>query len=250
MNQMAWDNLHAEMIHFFKIRPIRSSNVSLSARSWPRYAAKERLLEEGFIPAIVWKYGIERKIILRKEDILPIAFDDGPDAHVSNLFTGRLFRIGIDDDYYEDCLVSDFKAHPVNKELYFISFARKPSSVSAEFEIPVTLTGLFGCPGVVAGAQIELMMPKVKIRGKTVPPPFLVDCSGLKLDSSIKLVDLQEMLPEDCLFVGKPDEEVVSCYDHKSLEEQQIPSDYQDPNFFRPSGKKYHLTYSGFWPRQ
>jgi hypothetical protein len=29
-----------------------------------------------------------------------------------------------------------------------------------------------------------------------------------------------------------------------------LKADYQDPNFFRPSGKKYHLTYSGFWPKQ
>ena len=248
------------MKDFFKFRPVRDSSVSLSARSWPQYAAKERLLEEGFIPAKIWKHGYDRQVILKKSDLLPVAFDDGPNAHVSHLFKGRLFKIAVDDEYLEECVVSDYKAHPVNKEIFFVNFARQPAGILSTIPVPITLTGLFGCPGVTAGGTVDLAMPTVdlEISGLNIPPPIMVDCSSLRLEvpySKVTLADIKNLLPKGVRLSRKyqrplSNHDVVMCYDHRAIEEKPLPLDYQDPNFIRPSGKKYHLTYSGFWPKQ
>ena len=252
MEKIAWRSLHAEMMEFFNTRPFRDSSVTVNASSWPKFACKEKLVDEGFIPAIIWKHGLDRKVLIRKADLLPIAFDDGPDAHISNLFKGRLFNIAVDNTWLEPCVVSEYKAHPVNKDVSFVKFARQVEGVEGELEIPITLTGLFGCPSVLSGGTVDLRMPTVKVvcSGYNVPPPFLVDCSRMKLGTRVLLSELA--LPQGCHFSRKykSDVVVVESFDHRTVEERKLPLNYQDPNFIRPSGKKYHLNYSGFWPKQ
>lgn len=265
MRSRAWGALHKEMIDFFRRdKPVRDSTVTIRARSWPRFASKEQLLSEGLIPGIIWKYGDEVRVVFDRSDIERIAFDDvGENSHVSNLFQARLFRVQIDDECSENCVVSDFSAHVNNRELHFIRLARHIPGKVTTVDLPVSLTGLLGATATLQGAQINLAMPTVKVEciGDEIPPPFLLDVSGLRYEppyTCITLNELQKMLPSD----GKTrlsriyseedirDTEVVQCYELRGLEERPLPGDYQDPNFFNRKGRKYHITYSGFWPRQ
>lgn len=265
MRSNAWKALHKEMIEFFRhSKPPRSSTVTVAAREWPRFASKEQLLNEGFVPAVVWKYGEERRVILDRNDIEPIAFDDvGQNSHISNLFKARVINVIVDDQWIERCVVSDVSSHVNNRELFFVKFARHVPGKVTCVDLPVSLTGLLGCPATLQGAQIDLAMPTIKVEciGEEIPPPILVDVSKLRYEApytKITLGEVEKMLPKD----GKTRlsreyteedrdlKEVVLCYEIRGMEERPLPDDYQDPNFFNRQGKKYHVTYSGFWPRQ
>ena len=265
MRSSAWKSLHGEMIEYFRNRkPARSSTVTVRAQTWPRFASKEQLISQGYVPGIIWKNGDERRIILERNDIEKIAFDDvGENSHLSNLFKARILRIHIENEPPEVCVVSDASAHVNNRELHFVKFSRHvPGKVTA-VELPITLTGLLACPATLQGAQVDLAIPCVKVEciGDEIPPPILLDVSHLRFEppySKITLGDIEKLLPQD----GKTrlsreytrrdriEKEIVLCYEIKGIEERALPTDYQDPNFFNRQGKKYHVTYSGFWPRQ
>ncbi|GBE61063.1 Ribosomal protein L25 [Babesia ovata] len=104
------------------------------------------------------------------------------------------------------------------------------------------------------------MMPTIKceVAGKTVPPPFLIDVSKLEYKepfNSIMLKDIAHLLPEDesVMFHRSynPDtQEVVCTYQTGTLPEEPLPPDYVDPNFLNKKGRRIHLTYKGFFPKQ
>mmetsp|Transcript_57820 Transcript_57820/g.161387 ORF Transcript_57820/g.161387 Transcript_57820/m.161387 type:complete len:295 (-) Transcript_57820:127-1011(-) len=252
----SWEFMKQEMINHFETQPSRDSTIHIRARKWPRYTMKEQLIEKGQLPALISKHGPERRVMFNKSEIERIAFDE-PQGHLSYLFKGRLFRIHVD-DWIEECVVADVATHPVEKELQFIRFDRHLPGHMTTVPIPVTLSGLWGCPGYQKGGHVELAMPTVMCEciGETLPPPFLIDVSGLKLDDpygKLTLRDLHSILPTDgtARFARDYtlDEEVVMCYDPKAFPEVPLPSDWQDPNFDHRGGR-YHLTYTGFWPKQ
>jgi hypothetical protein len=265
MRSQAWGALHAEMIKFFRQeKPERVSTVSVTAKRWPRFASKEQLLNEALVPAIVWKYGEELKVVFDRKEIESIAFDDvGENSHVSKLFKARLLRVQVESDFTENCVVSDFSAHVNNRELSFVKLARHIPGKVTTVDLPVSLTGLLGCPATLQGAQVDLAMPTIKIEciGPEIPPPLLVDVSGLRFEppyTRITLGEVEKLLPQDGktrlsrVYSAKDrhEKEVVMCYEIRGMEEKPLPPGYQDPNFFNRKGKKYHVTYSGFWPRQ
>ena len=261
----AWRSLHADMIDFFRHRlPTRSSAVEVSAEQWPRYVAKEQLLNEGYVPAVVWKHGEERRVVFRREEIERIAFDDvGENSHVSALFKARLMRVVVDKEWIESCVVSDVSAHVNNRELFFLKLARHVPGIVTTVDLPISLIGLLGCPANLQGANVDLTMPTVRIEciGEEIPPPILLDVSKLKFEApytKITLGEVEALLPQDgktrlsreYTQKDREEKEVVMCYDIRGIEEKPLPGDYQDPNFFNRKGRKYHVTYSGFWPRQ
>ena len=265
MRSQSWKALHSEMIDFFKQKkPERCSEITVNAKRWPRFASKEQLLNEGYVPGVVWKFGEEVRVILDRKDIEPIAFDDvGENSHVSNLFKARLIRLAVDNEWTESCVVSDLSAHVNNRELHFLKFARHVPGKITSIDLPVTLTGLLGCQATLQGAQIDLAMPTIKVEcvGETIPPPIMVDVSSLKYEapySKITLGQIEALLPQDGKTrlsreysdADRQEKEVVLCYEIRGMEERPLPADYQDPNFFNRKGRKYHVTYSGFWPRQ
>ena len=72
----------------------------------------------------------------------------------------------------------------VDRKMYFVRFERHvPFKTCTTVKIPVTLAGMYGCPGQLKGGHIELKMPTVEVEvvGDRFPPPFLVDCSRLTL---------------------------------------------------------------------
>lgn len=44
---------------------------------------------------------------------------------------GRMFRVIVENEWIEDCVVVDYKAHPVNRQLFFVRFNRHiPGSIT------------------------------------------------------------------------------------------------------------------------
>jgi len=252
----SWKFLKQDMIHYFQSQPQRDSTVHIHAQEWPRFTMKEELLERGFVPATINRYGPQRRVAFNRAELERIAFDE-EQGHLSYLFKGRLFRVHVG-NWIEECVVVDCSTHPVEQELMFAKFARHVPGKMTTLPIPVTLSGLWGCPGYRSGGHVDLSMPTINVEcvGERIPPPFIVDVTTLRLESPygrITLNDLKDMLPSDGTVRFSReytlDEEVVMCYDPKSVPEVPLPPDWKDPNFKTRQGH-YHLTYTGFWPRQ
>lgn len=253
----SWNFLKEEMVQHFQNQPERDSTVNLVASEWPRFTMKEELLEAGLLPTLIAGWGPPRRAVLNKAEIESIAFDEA-EGHLSHLFKGRLFRIQVG-EWIEECVVEDVAVHPVDQVMYFVRFRRHVPGKVTTLPIPVSLSGLWGCPGYKSGGHVELAMPTIDCEcvGEHIPPPFIIDVTKLKMEhpySRITLEDIRNQLPEDgtVRFARHYDEknaEVVMCYDFKSVPEVPLPPEWEDPNFNHRAGR-YHLTYTGFWPRQ
>ncbi|CAJ1434777.1 unnamed protein product [Effrenium voratum] len=226
------------MVGYFRNSVERDSTVHMRADPWPRFTMKEYLLENGLLPGVICKYGPNRKVTFNKAEMEKIAFDE-EQGHLSNLFKGRLFRLHVG-RWIEECIVKDVATHPVDQELMFVRFERHIPGKMTVVPIPVSISGLWGCPGYRKGGQVEIGLPTVKceVVGDHIPPPFVVDVSNLHLENpfgKITLRQLQPLLPKDgtVRFAREYslDEEVVTCYDPKVLGETPLPHDWQDPNF-------------------
>lgn len=254
----AWPLLHQEMIAHFRTRTLRKTTAPLASSPWRRYSSTMQILDHGGVPAVIWKHGPDRRVILDKEHIYNLAFDE-EHGHLSHLFKARLFQVRAG-NWIEECVVSSVKTHVVNREVYFVRLARHVPGIVTEVEIPVTLVSLFGCPAALAGGHVDLAMATVKCEciGDEIPPPFLVDCSKLRLDQPYGRITLRDMLPllpadGKTRFHRDYDldaTEVVHAYEPRSVVEKPLPEGWEDPNFFHHGGHKVHLTYGGFWPKQ
>lgn len=253
----SWEFMKADMVNHFQTKPQRDSSLDCRAWEWPRFVMKEEILEQGSLPGMISRYGPDRRIILNKEEIQRIAFDE-PEGHLSHLFKGRLFRIHVG-KWIEECVVRDVSTHPVEQELFFVRFVRHVPGKMTTLPVPVTLSGLWGCPGYRKGGHVDLAMPTIDCEcvGDSIPPPFLIDVSQLDMDEPygrITIRDLKSALPADGTVRFSRnyslDEDVVMCYDPKSIPEVPLPADWKDPNFDKRGGSRYHLTYTGFWPKQ
>ncbi|CAJ1357817.1 unnamed protein product [Effrenium voratum] len=232
------------MVGYFRNSVERDSTVHMRADPWPRFTMKEYLLENGLLPGVICKYGPNRKVTFNKAEMEKIAFDE-EQGHLSNLFKGRLFRLHVG-RWIEECIVKDVATHPVDQELMFVRFERHIPGKMTVVPIPVSISGLWGCPGYRKGGQVEIGLPTVKceVVGDHIPPPFVVDVSNLHLENpfgKITLRQLQPLLPNDgtVRFAREYslDEEVVTCYDPKVLGETPLPHDWQDPNFIHRGGR-------------
>ncbi|AFZ78936.1 hypothetical protein BEWA_017770 [Theileria equi strain WA] len=257
LKRQHWTILKRELINFFQERE-RCTEVTLNALEWPKFIRREVLWSEGLIPALISGHGPSHKICLRREHIYPLAFEE-EHGHLSHLFTGRLYNLRLGGNVIK-CIISHVQADPVEKSLYFLKFKRHIEGEISEVDIPCTLIGLMASPAYLKGYHIELMMPTVKceVAGATIPPPFKIDVSNLDYKepfSSIYLEDILHLLPKDesVLFHRSYDiekQEVVCAYLPGTLPEEPLPSDYVDPNFLNKKGRRIHLTYKGFWPKQ
>lgn len=244
------------MVRHFKMQPQRDSTVHVRATEWPKFVMKEELWERSRLPALISRHGPMRKIHFNKRELESIAFDE-PDGHLSHLFKGRLFRVHVG-QWIEEVVVHDVFCHPVEQELYFLRLHRHVPGEMLTVPVPVQISGLWASPGYRSGAHVDLAMPTIDVEcvGETIPPPFLVDVSSLRNETPygrITLGDMRHMLPQDgtARFSRQyeMDQEVVMCYDPKSIGEVPLPAEWKDPNFDHRGGR-YHLTYTGFWPKQ
>ncbi|CAD2089899.1 conserved Plasmodium protein, unknown function [Plasmodium chabaudi chabaudi] len=253
-----WNYLKSEIINYFNSNNNVNTTVNLEARCWERFKKKELLQAHGYIPAIIWKYGEEKRICINHKEIDEYAFEE-EDGHLSLLFSARLFKIHIGDEVVE-CVVSHVEADPVEKHIYFLKFARVVENEITQVNIPCSIVGLIGSPAYINGYHVQLALNYIKcnVLGNNIPPPFQIDVSKLSYKepyNSIKLRELMHLLPENgnVIFSEEYDldqTEVVWTYEPGKIPETPLPDDYIDPNFLNKRGKRIQLTYKDYWPKQ
>lgn len=234
----------------------RSSSVDVECRPWERFISAQQIQGEGFIPAIVNGKGIYRKCAIPAAAIHELAFEEA-EGHLSLLFKARLFRLHIG-PITEECVVTQVKADPLARRLYFVGFERHVPGSVTEVQLPLTLVGLLACPAYHQGCHVELARPTVPVQfvGAEPPPPFLVDVSQLQFSppySAVTIDCLIEQLPSDgtARFPPSlnPKEEVAWAYEIGTLPEAHLPSDWRDPNFVDRRGNMMDVWYHRKFPR-
>ncbi|ETW57551.1 hypothetical protein PFUGPA_00455 [Plasmodium falciparum Palo Alto/Uganda] len=79
-----WDYLKREMINYFNNNRKVNTDVDIEAKCWEKFKKKELIQANGYIPAIIWKYGIEERICIPHKLIDEYAFEE-EDGHLSLL---------------------------------------------------------------------------------------------------------------------------------------------------------------------
>nr|CEL77657.1 TPA: 50S ribosomal protein L25 [Toxoplasma gondii VEG] len=234
----------------------RSSAVDVACKPWKRFVRKEDIQRAGYVPCIVEKYGIERRLAIHRDTLEALAFDE-QHGHLSYLFQARLFRLRIG-NWIEECIPTFVQADPVARRLYFVKFERHVAGKISEVDIPTTMVGLLACPAYQRGYHVELVMPTIRCQcvGAEIPPPFFVDVSRLHYSppyTAITLQDLQHLLPADGSARFHPSydaatQEVAWAYEVGSLPDAPLPADYVDPNFVDRKGQKMDVCFRNHFP--
>ncbi|PHJ22732.1 ribosomal l25 family protein [Cystoisospora suis] len=233
-----------------------SSAVDLKCKEWERFVRKEDIQREGYVPCIVEKYGIERRLAIRRDLLESIAFDE-EHGHLSYLFQARLFRLHVG-MWIEECLPTYVQADAVAKRLYFVKFQRHVPGKITEVDVPTTMVGLLACPAYQRGYHVELVMPTIRCQcvGEDLPSPFYVDVSKLHYQppyKAITLRDLEGLLPRDGCTRFHPaynldTQEVAWTYEVGTLPEAPLPEDYVDPNFINRKQQKMDVMFHKHFP--
>ncbi|PFH34361.1 ribosomal l25 family protein [Besnoitia besnoiti] len=234
----------------------RSSAVTVECRRWERFVRKEDIQRAGYVPCVVEKYGVERRLAIERRAIEALAFEEAH-GHLSHLFQARLFRLRIG-SIIEECIATFVQADAVARRLYFVKFERHVPGKISEVDVPTTMVGLLACPAYQKGYHVELVMPTIRCQcvGEDIPPPFFIDVSRLHYAppyTAVTLQDLQHLLPQDGSARFHPaytpsKQEVVWAYEVGTLPDAPLPTEYVDPNFVNRRGQKMDVAFRPHFP--
>jgi large subunit ribosomal protein L25 len=119
-----------------------------------------------------------------------------------------LINLEIDGQASELTIVKDLQRHAIRRSVLHVDFLRVSRDVAIEVDVPIVLQGeadeVIRNDGVV-----EHMLFQLTVRAKpgSIPNEITIDVSGLAINSSIRVGDLE--LPEGVETDADPDEPIV-----------------------------------------
>lgn len=141
-----------------------------------------QLRKTGVIPGIYYGHGAENiSLTATESDLRPVIYTT--ESHIINLTLE-----GESSNY--SCILKDVQFHPVSDlPLHFDLFALKEGE-TITIEVSVHITG--NAPGVKDGGVLQHILHKLQIEclPKNIPSHIDVDVSGLGMNDSIKISDL------------------------------------------------------------
>ncbi|HTO00478.1 MAG TPA: 50S ribosomal protein L25 [Microthrixaceae bacterium] len=110
----------------------------------------------------------------------------------------------------DQVLVREVQRHPVRRDVIHIDFMRINPTKPVELEVPIILVGEPKQVTVNGGmTEQRLNKLKVRVRPDAIPNSIEVDISGMTLDRSLLVKDLN--LPEGSVCLSKPQQAVVTA---------------------------------------
>lgn len=110
----------------------------------------------------------------------------------------------------DQVLVREVQRHPVRRDVIHIDFMRINPTKPVELEVPIILVGEPKQVTVNGGmTEQRLNKLKVRVRPDAIPNSIEVDISGMTLDRSLLVKDLE--LPEGSVCLSKPQQAVVTA---------------------------------------
>jgi len=180
------------------------SEVTLTAETGRTTGTRpsRRLRAEGRIPGVIYGGGAPATQVtfLRSELRTALSTDAGRNA---------LVRIDCEGESYLT-VVKEMQRHPVRRDVTHIDFLKIDSEKPIEVEIPIHLVGEAKKVTVNGGmTEQRLNSLLVRVRPDRIPNEIEVDISGMTLDKSLLVKDLE--LPEGSVALSKPQQAVVTA---------------------------------------
>jgi large subunit ribosomal protein L25 len=180
------------------------SEVTLIAESGRTTGTRpsRRLRGSGRVPAVVYGAGADAELItIERADL----------RHALNTEAGRnaLIRLEFDGQSFLT-LVREIQRHPVRRDVTHVDFLKVDETKPVEIDVPIALVGE-PKQVTVMGGMIEqrINTVRVRVRPDQIPNAIEVDVSGMRLDRSILVKDLE--LPEGSVMLSKPQQAVVTA---------------------------------------
>ena len=161
-----------------------------------------RLRAEGRIPAVVYGAGEEAQTVtIARADL----------RHALNTEAGRNALIRLEyGDTSVVTLVREIQRHPVRRDVTHVDFLKVDPSKPVELDVPIRLVGEPKQVTVMGGmTEQRLSQLRVRVRPDQIPNAIEVDISGMRLDRSILVKDLE--MPEGAVSLSKPQQAVVTA---------------------------------------
>jgi large subunit ribosomal protein L25 len=154
------------------------------------------------VPAVVYGAGADAELItIERADL----------RHALNTEAGRnaLIRLEFDGQSFLT-LVREIQRHPVRRDVTHVDFLKVDETKPVEIDVPIALVGE-PKQVTVMGGMIEqrINTVRVRVRPDQIPNAIEVDVSGMRLDRSILVKDLE--LPEGSVMLSKPQQAVVTA---------------------------------------
>lgn len=161
-----------------------------------------RMRAEGRVPGVIYGGG---------QPADTVTFDRADLRQALSTEAGRnaLVRIDLNGESFIT-LVREIQRHPIRRDVTHIDFLKVDPSKPVELDVPINLVGE-PKQVTVMGGMIEqrLTSLRVRVRPDQIPDSIDVDVSGMRLDRSLLVKDLE--LPEGTLCLSRPQQAVVTA---------------------------------------
>ncbi len=180
------------------------SEVTLTAETGRTTGTRpsRRLRGEGRIPGVVYGAGqVADSISVSRVDL----------RHALNSEAGRNTLIRIEYDGKSALtLIREMQRHPVRRDVTHVDFLEVDPTRPVELYVPIVLVGEPKQVTVMGGmTEQRLNQLKVRVRPDQIPASIEVDISGMRLDRSILVKDVE--LPEGVVSLSSPQQAVVTA---------------------------------------
>lgn len=156
--------------------------IEAKAREKGKKSDLNKLRNDGFIPAIIYGEGNEGvKITLEKISFMK--------AYRKSIGEMVLFDIELDGKNFTTIL-KDKQLHPVTREFVHIDFQELHQGVAINVNVPFTFVG--EPKGITQGGILDINLRDIEISclPKDIPEDIKVDISGIGLDESLHIKDI------------------------------------------------------------
>ncbi len=160
-------------------------HVKAEVRTDKGKGASRRLRRTGRIPAVIYGAG---------KDAVSLSVEHDPIVHQldNEAFYASILEIDIEGKK-EKAVLKDMQRHPYKPTILHIDFMRVRATETLRLSVPIHLEGEEVCPGVKKGGNVSHLLTEVEVSclPKDLPEALVVDISGLDLDETLRLSDIE-----------------------------------------------------------
>lgn len=186
--------------------------LSASRREATGKGAARQMRAGGSVPAIIYSSGKEAEKLSVPVKSLEKVIRDAAGANA-------FLALSVDDGEPRIALMKDVQTDHLGRKLIHVDFYEVTADQTLTLDIPLNYVG--EAPGINQGGIVSVIHHTVTLAGtmKTLPEQLDIDISGLELDQSLNLEQLE--IPEGVELITPMDTVLVTCALPKLVEEEE-----------------------------
>jgi large subunit ribosomal protein L25 len=164
-------------------------------------AAARRMRAEDQIPAVLYGHGMTPVAVAVGRRELRVALSGAAGLNT-------VLDLTVDGTVYP-AIVKDLQRHPVRRTVTHVDFIQVNLDEEITVAIPVRLVGEASAV-IAGGGLVDPAVDSIEVvtTPRLIPPEFVIDVSGMQMDTVIRLADVP--MPEGVTAAGDPDGPVVT----------------------------------------